>query len=212
MKMGDENFSADSESIGEVVSRLENKDLSESLSLLNSHGFSKFASKVNVGSGKELEEFVKQEMKEFFKNKLDNMKQKLTEFRKAGLDAHLETIDIMPIPLKVRLFISTCKKSDLEKLMKMVDSEEKAIMELDKLKQKLEAELEKIRAEKEAEEERVKKEKEEKDKKKNSEEMEEEAKREDRKKNILDKVKSSEEKAVSEKGEAVKVEEKGEAN
>ena len=85
---------------------------------------------------KELEDFFKEELKNFLNGRYDDAHERLSELRKKGKDATVLTFKIMTIPIKIKTFLATGDKQSFERLIQKIDEIKKeAELRIQKIKQ-----------------------------------------------------------------------------
>ncbi len=132
-----------------ISATIENKDLKESIHYLFPDN-----PVVKYETIKEAEESSKEEVVSMINGKTAETKQQITVLQKAGYNLHLETIKLIAIPLKTKVWLSTLTKKDLEKIFEIINEVNKIISPIEKENEKkiLEKErLEKIADKKEKE-------------------------------------------------------------
>ncbi len=128
---------------------IHNKYLIESLHYLKQNNLlPESKSKIKFETAREAEDAKKEEIIDIIKEKANTAKQDITELQKAGYNLHLETIKLIAVPLKQKVWLSTLAKKDLENILKIIDGVNLVIVPL---KKENEAKIaEKERLEKEA--------------------------------------------------------------
>jgi len=77
--------------------------------------------KRNFASEKELIDYLKEGVINFLKENHIDLKDRISEFRKKGIDVTNLSLKIMAIPLKIKLFASSFSKKDFDKVIKLLD-------------------------------------------------------------------------------------------
>jgi hypothetical protein len=98
---------------------IENKNLIASVLYLKNL-LPKSKSTVKFETVKEAEDSKKEDIISVIKEKVSNTKQDITDLQKAGYNLHLETIKLITIPLKQRIWLSTLKQKDLENIFRVL--------------------------------------------------------------------------------------------
>jgi len=80
----------------------------------------------------EIESNLKQEVKEIFKDKIQEINEKFSELRKGGKDLGVLNFKLMMLPLKFKVFLSSYEKKDLENILKRIQEIEGDISKLNK--------------------------------------------------------------------------------
>ncbi len=75
----------------------------------------------------EIEENIKQEIKESLQDKIKDLNDKFSELRRAGKDLGVLNFKLMILPLKIKIFFSTYDKKDLENLLMRINEIENEI-------------------------------------------------------------------------------------
>ena len=129
---------------------IQDKNLIESILYLKQNNLlPESKSIIKFESAEEAENSKKEEIMGIIKEKTNTTKQDITQLQKAGYNLHFETIKLIAIPLKQKIWLSTLTKKDLENIFKIL--KEVSIITTP-LKKENEAKiLEKERLEKEAE-------------------------------------------------------------
>jgi uncharacterized tellurite resistance protein B-like protein len=122
-----------SKNIDEIISLISDLKLKESAEFAKKLPQMKFNENTVINSGNEAEEFVRQEILEYLKNEYDTIKQRISDLRKHGKEVDLESISLMQVPLKIRIFNSGSSIKDLQTIMdiiKMIDQKIKPLEDL----------------------------------------------------------------------------------
>ena len=75
----------------------------------------------------DLENNIKQEIEESIKEKYENLNEKFSELRKSGKDLGVLNFKLVMIPLKIKVFLSTYEKKDIENILRRMQEIEKEI-------------------------------------------------------------------------------------
>jgi hypothetical protein len=81
--------------------------------------------KINFGG--DLERNVKQEIEESIKEKYKDINEEFSELRKSGKDLGVLNFKLMIVPLKIKVFLSTYEKRDVENVLKRMEDIEDEI-------------------------------------------------------------------------------------
>lgn len=136
---------------------ISNKNLIESLHYLKQEKFLQdSASKIKFETVKEAEDNKIEEVVSIIVEKTNQAKQDISQLQKAGYNLHLETIKLIEIPLKTKVWKATLLKKDLEIIFNKI---KEVYLIIDPLKIKNEKDI--------AEKERLEKEKDQKEKEEN---------------------------------------------
>jgi hypothetical protein len=112
---------------------IEDKNLIESiLYLKQNHPLPESHSKIKFETVKEAEDDKKEEVVLLIKETLNATKQTITELQKAGYNLHLETIKLIGIPLKIKVWLSNSKKKELENIFKTFEEVNSIIIPMKK--------------------------------------------------------------------------------
>lgn len=100
---------------------IEDKNLIESLHYLKQNNLlPESKSTVIFETVKEAEDSAKEDIISLIKEKVNLAKQDITELQKAGYNLHFETIKLISVPLKIKVWTSHPKKTDLENIFKII--------------------------------------------------------------------------------------------
>ena len=80
----------------------------------------KILNPAKIHLGEDIEASIKQETKESINDKLQDMNEIFSELRKSGIDLGVLNFKMMMLPLKIKMFLSTYEKKDLEILLKKI--------------------------------------------------------------------------------------------
>ncbi|MCK5450087.1 hypothetical protein KAI32_04420 [Candidatus Pacearchaeota archaeon] len=113
----------------EVVSKtIEDKNLIESTIFLKSKNILKPSeSKIKFETVKEAEDSMKEDIVGAINEKTNELKQEVSEMQKKGNDLILEKIKSLQIPLKLKVWLATTNKKDLEIILNIFSSIEKTL-------------------------------------------------------------------------------------
>ncbi len=132
--------------IPKLIATIKDKNLIESLLYLKKNNLlqdNKNAT-IKFETTKDAEDSKKGDITDLIKEKLNSTKQDITELQKAGYNLHLETIKLIEIPLKQKIWTSTLLKKDLENIFKILKEVNAIILPLKKENEKKIAEKEKL--------------------------------------------------------------------
>lgn len=116
------------QNIKEASSKIDNPGLKDLVSYLQDSNLMKFSEKkIVLGSKKEVEDYIKQEIIDFFKARLDSLKEKASELRKSGKDTKMTEMELILLKSKIRVFSSSFTRRDLDKLENLFKSVEENI-------------------------------------------------------------------------------------
>ncbi|GEM_PF-5790489 len=73
------------------------------------------------GSEKELEKYLKEETVKLLLLEVDSLKARVSELRKKGGDINYSDFQIMPIPLKIKLFSASFDRKDFDRIIAMLE-------------------------------------------------------------------------------------------
>jgi len=73
------------------------------------------------------DEFLKESIIQFLKDEVDDLKSKISGFRKQGDDMSHLSIKLMKVPLKIKVFQVSFKKEDFDKVVKILDGVKKGL-------------------------------------------------------------------------------------
>ena len=145
-----------------VTKTIEDKKLIESILYLKQNKLLKESkSTIKFETVKEAEDEAKEDVMTTIKEKMNFLKQDISELQKAGYALHLEGIKLLEIPLKQKIWLSTCNKKDLENIFKLLEEVSIIVSPLKESHEKEVAEkerLEKLADQKEREKAKTKKE------------------------------------------------------
>jgi len=110
------------ESPKEKVSAIvQDKNLIESVLYLKKNNLlPENKSTVKYETVQEAEEEKCEEVLYVVKEKVNNLKQEISELQKAGYNLHLETIKLLEVPLKTRVWLATRSVHDLEIIFNLI--------------------------------------------------------------------------------------------
>lgn len=101
---------------------IEDKDLIDSVLFLKQNKFmNEIKTSVNFESVKEIEDFYKEEVISTIKEKINFLKEGISELQKKGEELHLEGIQLLEIPLKVRLWKARPIRKELENIYTILE-------------------------------------------------------------------------------------------
>ncbi|MGV8152521.1 MAG: hypothetical protein ACP5OG_05560 [Candidatus Nanoarchaeia archaeon] len=119
------------------VIKLNDKDVQGMLDYLKDKKDFKFSALNTTGfsNEKELKDFVKQTIVDYLNDRLNSIAGNLREFRKKGKDNNLLDVKFMSLKFKIKLFSVTFSKSDLEKVVGIMEFIENGFNEINKLQE-----------------------------------------------------------------------------
>jgi hypothetical protein len=128
---------------------IENKNLIESILYLKEKKLiEESQNKIKFESTKEAEESKAEEVISIITEKTRDIKENISELEKSGKNLHIDSIKLISVPLKTKIWLSTYGRKDLENIFKILEEVKKVV---DPLKQELDKKIqEKERLEKEA--------------------------------------------------------------
>ncbi len=106
-------------------------DYSDIANFLAQKGMINLDQKKVFRTEQEAKEFMKSEIISMFNNKYLAIKEKISYYRKKGVDVHVLTLDSMRIPLKIKLLKSDFRKVSMEKVIEVIDNVQKEINRLE---------------------------------------------------------------------------------
>lgn len=122
----------------------EDKGIIESLLYLKEKGLIKNQPSIHFESVKEAETSAKEDIVAIIKEKLNTMKQDLSYVQKKGQNRKLDGIRLLEVPLKIKVWLSTTSRKDLENIFSILESVEKEIAPIKKIEEEKELEKERI--------------------------------------------------------------------
>ncbi len=132
-----------------LPSTIQNRNLIESILYLKQNNLlPESKSTIKFETTKEAEDSKKEEVLDVIKEKINITKQDITDLQKAGYNLHLETIKLIVIPLKIKIWLSTLTKKDLENIFKILQIVDTTIAPLKKENEEKIAEKERLEKEK----------------------------------------------------------------
>jgi len=110
---------------------IEDKNLIESVLFLKAKNLlSESKSTIKFETIKEAETEKKEEIVNVIREQINIIKQNITELQKVGYNLHLESIKLIEVPLKTKIWTSTLAKKDLENIFKIFQEVETIITPL----------------------------------------------------------------------------------
>lgn len=100
-----------------IADRIKDPHIKEIFLILVSN---KILNSAKIKLGEDIEASIKQEIKESINDKLQEMNELFSELRKSGIDLGVLNFKMMMLPLKIKMFLSTYEKKDLEILLKKI--------------------------------------------------------------------------------------------
>jgi hypothetical protein len=113
----------------ERLGKIKDPNLKEIFLILTSN---KMLNSSKIKLNEEIESNLKQEVKEIFKDKIQEINEKFSELRKEGKDLGVLNFKLMMLPLKFKVFLSSYEKRDLENILKRIQEIEEEINKLNK--------------------------------------------------------------------------------
>ncbi|MCD4771341.1 hypothetical protein K8R30_02890 [archaeon] len=89
-------------------------------------------STVKFETVKEAEDSKKEDIISVIKERVSNTKQDITDLQKAGYNLHFETIKLITVPLKQKVWLATLKQKDLENIFRVLREVNAIILPLKK--------------------------------------------------------------------------------
>lgn len=111
------------------LDRIKNPHLKEIFLILTSN---KMLNPTKIKWNEDIESNLKQEVKEIFKDKIQEINDRFSEIRKSGKDLGVLNFKLMMLPLKFKVFLSSYEKKDLENLLKRIHEIEEDINKLNR--------------------------------------------------------------------------------
>lgn len=108
----------------DYLDKVKNPKLKEMVLILESKGIMKVK---KINSEADAEEIIKQEMKDSLQNKIQDLNETFSELRKRGIDLSIFNFKLVILPLKLKVFLATYEKKDLENILKRIDEIDKEI-------------------------------------------------------------------------------------
>ena len=108
----------------DYLDKVKNPKLKEMALILESKGIMKVK---KINSETDAEEIIKQEMKDSLQNKIQDLNETFSELRKRGIDLSIFNFKLVILPLKLKVFLATYEKKDLENILKRIDEIDKEI-------------------------------------------------------------------------------------
>jgi len=128
---------------------VEDKKLIESLFFIKEKGLQKEKPKIKFQTVKEAENSAIEDISGIINEKINSIKQDISELQKKGNDLGIEGLKLLQVPLKLKVWESSREKKDLEKVFSII---EEVIYKVNPVKKKQEEkDLEAERREKEKE-------------------------------------------------------------
>ena len=108
----------------DYLDKVKNPKLKEMALILESKGVMKVK---KINSEADAEEIIKQEMKDSLQNKIQDLNETFSELRKRGIDLSIFNFKLVILPLKLKVFLATYEKKDLENILNRIDEIDKEI-------------------------------------------------------------------------------------
>ena len=108
----------------DYLDKVKNPRLKEMALILESKGVMKVK---KINSEADAEEIIKQEMKDSLQNKIQDLNETFSELRKRGIDLSIFNFKLVILPLKLKVFLATYEKKDLENILNRIDEIDKEI-------------------------------------------------------------------------------------
>jgi hypothetical protein len=108
----------------DYLDKVKNPRLKEMALILESKGIMKVK---KINSETDAEEIIKQEMKDSLQNKIQDLNETFSELRKRGIDLSIFNFKLVILPLKLKVFLATYEKKDLENILNRIDEIDKEI-------------------------------------------------------------------------------------
>ena len=108
----------------DYLDKVKNPKLKEMALILESKGIMKVK---KINSETDAEEIIKQEMKDSLQNKIQDLNETFSELRKRGIDLSIFNFKLVILPLKLKVFLATYEKKDLENILNRIDEIDKEI-------------------------------------------------------------------------------------
>ncbi len=99
------------------ANKINDSSLKEIASMLES---AKIIDLKKINTRGEFESNLKQEIKSSLNDKYKDLEERFSEVRKTGLDMGVMNFRLMALPLKIRVFLSTYEKKDIENVLKRI--------------------------------------------------------------------------------------------
>lgn len=137
---------------------IESKELIDSMLFLKEKNlFTKNRPQIRFESVEEAEDSAKEDVTSVINDNLNSIKQDISDLQKKGYQLKLIGIKLIKIPLKTKIWLSTCSRRDLEVVFNILDSVSKKIEPLKKEMKLKELEKEaKEKKEKQTEKKKIK--------------------------------------------------------
>lgn len=120
-----------------VLNKIRDENLRETLILINTSTKIPINYKTSLTEPKEIEEYFKEELESYLNEKYKDIYEKVSELRERGYDMMVWTFKLMAIPLKIKVFISTCDKKDFNRITHKINEINKGVSEIfEKIRQK----------------------------------------------------------------------------
>lgn len=107
-----------------IINNIKDPNLKEVFLILVSNNILNL-SKINPTG--DIEGNLKQDIKEAVNDQFQEMNENFSELRKSGRDLGVLNFKMMMLPLKIKMFLSTYEKKDLENLLKRIQDIENEI-------------------------------------------------------------------------------------
>ncbi|MGY4884314.1 MAG: hypothetical protein ACP5NZ_01920 [Nanobdellota archaeon] len=112
-----------------IINNIKDPNLKEVFLILVSNNILNL-SKINPTG--DIEGNLKQDIKEAVNDQFQEMNENFSELRKSGRDLGVLNFKMMMLPLKIKMFLSTYEKKDLENLLKRIKDIENEIRPITK--------------------------------------------------------------------------------
>lgn len=112
-----------------LINKINNPELKEILLILTSN---KIINLGKINPKGDIEENTKQGIKESLTDKFGGINEIFSELRKSGKDLGVLNFKLIMLSLKIKMFLSTYEKKDLENLLKRMQEIEAEINKLNK--------------------------------------------------------------------------------
>jgi hypothetical protein len=138
-KIQKNNLAAKAKEIS-VLDKIQNPSLRETLILIKENTNIKINPPGKLTDPKEIENHFKEELEAYLNEKYKEAYEKVSELREKGHDMMVYTFKMMSIPLKIKLFLSTCNKKDFNIVTSKINEVNKAAENIfEKIRQREEA-------------------------------------------------------------------------
>lgn len=132
MTKGKNKEKVSSKNLKKMLSKVGDKDLSKVVRYLQKKSLVKFnEGNIKLVGKEEVEDYLKEKMHDWLDEEERDLKDKLSEVRKRGKNTIVSNLEIMRLPLKIKLFKATNKKEDLEKVLDLIENIKSQIEEVE---------------------------------------------------------------------------------